>query len=754
MSLLVEPLLAQARAEARAVLDDGEAFALAEALGVPVAPYLSIDDPAALSDEELRGLGTPTVVVKARLATSTHRARSGAVAMVAADVSAVQAAMAEMRGHLRSAITGFTVAAHVHGDPGVGELLLGARRSRDFGTVVLLGPGGVHAEQRIAAGGGWSLWSAEQLDEPGTLAALRHSPMLHRLAEAGHDHAMVLRNVLRRLAGLLRDADCADVVDIELNPLVWTADGPIALDVLVRRRTAEVEPRIARWHPDLRPLFEPESIAVIGASARRHNPGRVILQQILEAGFPPDRLRVVHPGETRIDGATCVSDVASLPRPCDVVVLAVGAADTPDLLADLVRHKVARSVIAVPGGLGERAGTEDRAQSMRQLLRDARAGGQPTPVVVGGNSMGVASGPGSYDASFVSRRRVHGLRREQEEEVPLALVSQSGALALTVQSRLAGTRPRYMVSVGNQLDLTHADYLEYLGGDSGVQVFGCYVEGFAPGDGARWLRAAREITASGRQVVLYRAGRTAAGASATSSHTASIAGDYAVTEELAARAGVTVADSLEKFADLIRLLVRFHDQPVRGPQLGLLSNAGFECVAAADHLGGLELAELTPDTAWRLDTLLARNHLDGVVTVQNPLDITPTAGDVAVVDAARAVLEDENVDIALFGCVPFADALSTLGTNVGLAARLGAMFAESVVPFAVVVDAGTAYDPFVAQLERQRIPTFRTMDRAVRALDLFCAARRQTIEQREGGVRIARPAAPAPTDSPEEMARW
>src|SRR6185369_14118933 len=95
--------------------------------------------------------------------------------------------------------------------------------------------------------------------------------------------------------------------------------------------------------------------------------------------------------------------------------------------------------------------------------------------------------------------------------VPLAIVAQSGAFAISRLSRLEGLDPKYVITVGNQLDLTVGDHLEHLATDPEIRVFGVYVEGFAPDDGLRFLRAARVIRDRGGVVVLYRAGRTAAG---------------------------------------------------------------------------------------------------------------------------------------------------------------------------------------------------------------------------------------------------
>jgi acyl-CoA synthetase (NDP forming) len=289
------------------------------------------------------------------------------------------------------------------------------------------------------------------------------------------------------------------------------------------------------------------------------------------------------------------------------------------------------------------------------------------------------------------------------------------------------------------VDLTVGDYLTYLKDDSGVDVFAVYVEGFRPLDGLRFLQAARDIARQGRTVILYRAGRTPAGAQASASHTASIAGDYAVMRSLCASAGVVVAESLEDFEDLVALFTALGRQEVRGWRLAAVSNAGFECVAIADSLGRFTLPPFGPDTAQRLEAIFARSRIDKVVDIHNPIDLTPMTGDEAFADTARALLEDDRYDAVAIGVVPLTAALNTLppgpghGEDLarpdGLVARLAALRDDASRPWVVVVDAGALYDPMARALAAAGIPVFRTADRALRLLNVYCAER-----QRERGA--------------------
>jgi acyl-CoA synthetase (NDP forming) len=272
-----------------------------------------------------------------------------------------------------------------------------------------------------------------------------------------------------------------------------------------------------------------------------------------------------------------------------------------------------------------------------------------------------------------------------------------------------------------------------------VRVFGIYVEGFRALDGIATIKAIERIAASGRTVILYRAGRTQAGARASASHTACVAGDYVVTRELAGAAGAVVAETLEDFTDLIVLFTLLDGRPPKGRRLGALSNGGYQCVAFADNLGGLELAAFTDDTCAKLAALLDVARVGTIVDVHNPLDLTPIVDDSGFATAVRRVLEDEQVDVGVIGCVPLTPALNTLAPAAGhdedfgrcdsIASRLVRLKDEIPKPWVVVVDAGPLYEPFLDRLQTSGVPTLRSPDRAVRLLNIFVDEGLRTVER-------------------------
>ncbi|HEY5627865.1 MAG TPA: CoA-binding protein, partial [Candidatus Limnocylindrales bacterium] len=515
--------------------------------------------------------------------------------------------------------------------------------------------------------------------------------------------------------------------ELEINPAAVTPDGLVALDVLVRLGDGPRPIRAPRPAAAVARLLAPRSIAIVGVSSGT-NPGRVILQNVLREGFDPAAITVIKPGAELIDGVRCVPDLASLPGRVDLLVVVLPAAATPGFVAEAVERDLAASLIVIPGGLEEKSGGGPLAARMRDALANARTRPDGGPVINGGNCLGIRSRPGRYDTLFIP----HAKLPPGSTPAPIALVTGSGAFAITRLSRLAPLDPRYVITIGNQTDLTAGDYLASLADDPEVRVVGVYVEGFVRLDGLRFLDAAARLRADGRAVVLYRAGRTAAGAGASASHTAAIAGDAMVTRALARQAGVTWAETPAEFDDLLRAFALLDGRPAAGRRLGAATNAGSECVTIADHAGPLTLAPFSPGTERALAELLVPTGIASVVDVRNPLDLTPIADASVVGSAMREILAWDGVDVGILGLVPMTDTLDTLppgeghGEDLGRPGALADVVADlwrtTAKPWIAVVDAGPLYDPLRDRLTAAGIPVVGTADAAARVLAAWCDA--------------------------------
>ncbi|MFB0519244.1 MAG: CoA-binding protein, partial [Acidobacteriota bacterium] len=477
-------------------------------------------------------------------------------------------------------------------------------------------------------------------------------------------------------------------------------------------------------------LLSPGSIGIIGVS-RHRNFGHIILNNLIRAGYDKQRIYIVKEGIEALEGCRCFPSIADLPEKVELFVIALKAEYTPQIVEELISSDKAEAVILISSGLGERSGTQPLEQKITAAIQSSRREGRDIPVFNGGNSMGIRSQPGRVDTFFVPEEKLpltQGIRNN------VVYLGQSGAFIVTLLSRLTAIKPLYAISIGNQIDLTLGDYLQFFKDrNEGFSVLAAYVEGFKELDGLEFARSARELVKRGKDVVVYKAGRTKEGIDATSGHTASLAGDYRLAFSILSQAGVLMAESFDDFRDYIRLGSFFAGKSIGGRRLGCLSNAGFETVGMADNIQdsrySLVLPSFSPETEKRLREYLKPKKILDIANIRNPLDLTPMADDETFYQCAEAILQDEGIDCAMISLIPLAPDLQTLDKGSSsdedirspdsIGQRLIALSKSCEKPFIVCVDAGSLYDPLVNMLEEAGIPTFRSADRAIQVLGCY-----------------------------------
>ncbi len=620
------------------------------------------------------------------------------------------------------------------------EALLSFKHDPAFGPVLVFGLGGLLTEWYGALAQGASNASTVILRpgevKEGLQAGVSKSPALKIFFEGNRGHAkapLELDVVAFLLETLSKDLSLYSpenslgnptLEELEVNPLLLCSDGRwVAADGKARMSSRRLA-LSSRPLSKISRLLAPRSAAVIGASAHAMNPGRIILRNLKQSdGIAYGHLFAVHAKEKAIDGVPCVPSVEALPETVDLAVVSVPAPAATEVVEALAGGR-AESVILIPGGFGE-AGRADLEARLRATLAAAHARPDGGPVLVGGNCLGIVS-KRQYNTFFLPQYK---LPFHDAPGDSLVAVSQSGAYLVSLTSNLDGiVFPRASISYGNQMDLTAADFLEYFADDATIRLLVFYVEGFAPGDGERFVRVARRVTKEGRHVILFKAGQTPLGAAATRSHTASLAGDYAVAKALLEGAGVLVARSLDMFEDYTKAYTMLGDRLPAGGRLAVLSNAGFECAAVLDKLYGLTPAALAEPTLARL-----RACLPAIAHAANPIDATPMADTPAFVEAAAALLDDAGVDSLLVSPIPVTPSLDILAPDPfgahsenlfskgSLAQELLRLFRATRKPIVVNVDSGRLYDDFVGVLQHGGIPVYRKIDRASRALSALCS---------------------------------
>jgi acyl-CoA synthetase (NDP forming) len=735
----IRQLLESAGKSGRDVLLETEGITLLEALGFAVPRHVFVRGSADVASVDLSYFDGDEVVLKVISPEILHKSDVGGVVFVPRRQESIRSSILEMENKFRDRhVEGYMIHQFVAYDRSLGnELLVGLRWTPDFGPVVVFGAGGIYTEflaENFKTGRDVAVLSAEVPPTGGIESVLERvaiTPLLTGRMRGQKPRVSQQRivEIIQRTLEFARTFVPGHVSEFEINPLVVSDGDLVALDVVVKlsKETPSLPPD--RPIHKLRSLLTPHFVAVMGVSEKM-NPGHVILNNLIREGFDRDKIFVVKPGLDSIEGCRCYPDIESLPEMVDLFVLSVDAQQASTAVTDIIRTKKAESMIVIPGGLEEKIGTEDFVSRMHSALRESRREDWGGPVINGGNSLGIRSLPGQYDTMFIPPYKI---ALPDKEPFPLAVISQSGAFSISKNNKISCVNPLYTISFGNQMDLTVGDYLTYFKNDPEVEIFAVYVEGFRTLDGLRFLKAAKEITEQHKTVILYKAGRTSAGAKASASHTASIAGDYPVTRELCRNAGVVVADTIADFEDLVMLFTCLNEKEVDGWRLGAMSNAGFESVAMADNLGRFRLEAFSPDTEEILRGAFKKLRIDTIVDVHNPLDLTPMTTDAGYEAVMRAMLADENVDVGIVGCVPMTPALNTLVPSAehpedlyaadGIVSRMRRVKDSTSKPWAAVVDAGPIYDEMARLLKSYEIPTFRTADRALRLLHRFCEAR-------------------------------
>ncbi len=690
----------------------------------------------------LKNITTERVVLKVVSAEIVHKTEAGGVVFVENKADAIEREIRRMEAGLakHGRVEGVLVVECVTPDSrGFGsEMFVGIRATREFGPIIVAGVGGIDTEylaKHLKSGLAMARASAIETTPEEFLQSFKKTTSYEVLSglARGRKRAVSDEDLLRcfrafigiaREYGIHRDGDQPMLEEMEVNPFAFSGGKMIPLDG--RGRLGNLTPApAARPIEKIKFLLEPRAAAVIGASAKRMNFGRIILNNIKACGFPTEHLYAIKDDVPEIDGIRCIPNIRSLPEPVDLLVLATAAEDAEKLMDEMINTGKVQSVIIIPGGVGEKEGTEDLQRRLAEMIVAGHQRPDGGPVFVGGNCLGIVSRPGKYDTFFIPEGKLDPRRNVSPRRC--ALISQSGAFIISRVSNLESLDPTLSISFGNQTDLTISDFLKVVGRRSDVDCLGVYVEGFKDMDGLEFLRAVKEVVRSGKTMVFYKAGRTAAGRSATAGHTASVAGDYDVCDATVSQAGAIAAETFKEFEQMVDLATALHGKQIRGTRIAAISNAGYETVGMADSVKGERFDVTVPNLSAavkdQLLKVLAKHRLDSLVNARNPLDLTPMASDEAYEDCMKTLLESDEFDALVVAMIPLTPQMLTIGNELekptSIAHRIVRLFRESPKPIVAVVDSGSLYNPLVRVMKSGGVPVFRSADWAVRTLGRF-----------------------------------
>lgn len=370
-------------------------------------------------------------------------------------------------------------------------------------------------------------------------------------------------------------------------------------------------------------LFNPRSVAMIGATSDSSKIGFRIVRNLLDRGYGGD-MHLVNPKGGDLFGKAVLKSPDDLPPHIDLVFLAVPLKSIPAAVRACIRKSV-RFVVALTAGFKETGDDGSRMeQELSGLIRES------STRLIGPNCAGLCNTWANF----------HGSMELYPPKGPVSFVSQSGSLCSAFSSHMASRScglSKY-ISVGNKADVDVPEIVDYLGDDPTTQCIGLYLEDIS--EGTRLMKSAARVSVR-KPIVVLKSGRSEEGARATLSHTGAMAGEDSLCDGMFRQAGMVRVRRLKELYDVAAALSKAG--PLRGKKLAILSDAGGPGVLATDAAvqWGLEVPNPSLSAREALRSLLV-----GFASLQNPLDMTFTR-DVDLYARCIEILDRDGMDCIL-----------------------------------------------------------------------------------------------------------
>ena len=452
-------------------------------------------------------------------------------------------------------------------------------------------------------------------------------------------------------------------------------------------------------------IFNPQSVAVVGASAQRGKVGHDIFENILRGGFT-GTLYPVNPKAKSILSVRSYASVLDIPDDIDLAMIILPPKAALKSIEEAITKGV-KGIVIVSAGFKEVGG--EGLEIENKILAMCREAGIP---LVGPNCLGVINPLEAIrlNASFSARMPKPG---------NISFISQSGALCTAVLDFAADREFGFskFISIGNKADVDELDLLRYLHEDDDTEVIMIYLEELRR-DGAEFIKAVKEITSGDyrpKPVLVIKSGKTSEGAAAAASHTGSLAGTFAVYDAMFEQAGVIRVDTIDELFDFSGAFAfknesatgKLRRKVPNGNRIAIVTNAGGPGIVATDMTisTGLKLAKFSEDTIESL-----ASHLPVSANLHNPVDVIGDAASDRYEYALDAVIKDEGVDGALVILTP-----QSMTNVLGTAEAIVKIARRSAKPilccFMGVIDvsAGKKY------LQEYGVPVFNFPENAAKA---------------------------------------
>ena len=511
------------------------------------------------------------------------------------------------------------------------ELIVGIQNDPQFGPVIMTGMGGIMTE--IMKDVSFRMLPITKSDALSMLEELRGVNLLKGFRGSEPIDMDMVCDMLVKIGTMAMDN--ADYINsIDFNPVVVypksykVVDAKIILnDKIKKDSVSTAEPN--KKH--MEEFFTPKSIALVGASSKKGKIGNSILDSLVNYDYT-GKVYPVSLSKKPIFDIPCYKSISDIPGDVDMVVVSVDLSMTPPILEECAKKGI-HSVVVVSGGGkelgGERAEYESQIKKL-SLKHDIR--------IIGPNCIGMFNAANRLDCAFQGQERMVRARLGN-----VALLSQSGTMGISFLESADTFGLSKMISYGNRSDVDEADMIWYLAHDPQTSVIVLYVEGF--GDGRKFINTARRVMAETKKpIVIWKSGRSAAGAKQAASHTGSLGGTNNIIMGALRQAGIISVDSYQELVAVAKALS--WQPPAPGNRVALCSNGAGPMIGAIDQFERLSLriAAVSDDSRQKMVEQFPPTY---VIGSGNPADVTGGASAEDYQFVIKTFLDDSNVDIVM-----------------------------------------------------------------------------------------------------------
>ena len=444
-------------------------------------------------------------------------------------------------------------------------------------------------------------------------------------------------------------------------------------------------------------FFNPQSIAIIGATENEQNITSVIFNNLFEMGYK-GTITPVNPHHDKVFGLKCYPSILDCKDNIDLSIIAISSDHIPEVLKQHIKRGI-KNVIILSGGFAE---TGNKGMVLEEEVK--RLSRENSIRIIGPNCIGVLDNYSNFSTFFLSWAKV-----KRPSKGYLSILSQSGSYAISMLDMLAleGIGVTKFVSYGNRADVGESELIEYLTRDDSTRVIGIYME--SVDDGRRFIQVSSRCSRDKHMVVL-KVGRRDSGINAARSHTGAIAGRYEIYKAAFKKSGILEVNNLEEFVDSCKVLLM--QKPARGNKILVLTNGGGFGVAVSDvcSVMGLDIAQ-TPSMIKESFS----KHFPDFFIFNNPIDLTGSAGDEDFGFALKtAFVDNDFYDAAII--IPL---MPPPTMTEGVVDIITQRAKESGKPVVVCTIGGVYTKKIKEQFELKNIPVYLSPERAVKAMNIL-----------------------------------